>query len=316
MHVGQFPASAANSLVEGYCDDFVSLASVLAQTLEQISMRGIPIDGSRASLERIENGMRNLSDAIHELLERGKVRGSLAGALDAASKPQPNSAPAKPTPQPALVGATAARPAPGLRPAGFGAAATAVRPAANAPATPTVARAAATTAPASTSRPTAAPAAPAAAAAGESLKGTSQSMPLLSVFQFLGRMRKAGVMRVRLGGEDLLFEMQNGCITATASNHCPHNEQLDALLVEGNACTAEALDPILGRIPPTRTEAFADAAVAAGVVTEAQVFDALARQQSRRYTRACRSSDAIYEFVEGARQKHEGRLRPPPMPIA
>ena len=36
MQVGQFPASAANSLIQGYCDDFVSLAAVLAQTLEQI----------------------------------------------------------------------------------------------------------------------------------------------------------------------------------------------------------------------------------------------------------------------------------------
>jgi hypothetical protein len=308
MHVGQFPASAANSLVQGYCDDFVSLAAVLAQTLEQISMRGIPIDGSRASLERIENGMRNLSDAIHELLERGKVSGNLAGALDGASKPTANGAPARPAATPALAGAAMSRPAPGLRPTGFGAAATAVRPAATASATP------ATAAPAPKPRAAAAPAA--AAAAGEGLKGTSQSMPLLSVFQFLGRMRKAGVMRVRLGGEDLLFEMQNGCITATASNHCPHTEQLDALLVERGACSSEALDPILGRIPPTRAEAFADAAVAAGVVTEAQVFDALALQQNRRYTRACRSSDASYEFVEGARQKHDGRLRPPPMPIA
>ncbi|MBM3973785.1 MAG: hypothetical protein FJ301_06755 [Planctomycetes bacterium] len=301
MHVGQFPASAANSLIQGYCDDFVSLASVLAQTLEQISMRGIPIDSSRASLERIENGMRNLADAIHELLERGKVSGNLAGALNGASKPQPNAARARPTPQPALTEAAPARAAPGLRPASFGAAATT-------PAMPTAARPAAT-APAPTFHPAAAPAV-------EGLRGTSQSMPLLSVFQFLSRMRKAGVMRVRLNGEDLLFEMQSGCITATASNNCPHAEQLDALLVEGDACTAEALDPILGRIPPTRAEAFADAAVAAGVVTEAQIFDAMATQQNRRYTRACRSDNAVYEFVEGARQKHGGRLRPPPMPVA
>ena len=33
--MGHFPASAANSLIEGYCDDFVSLAAILAQTLER-----------------------------------------------------------------------------------------------------------------------------------------------------------------------------------------------------------------------------------------------------------------------------------------
>ncbi|MBP8299553.1 MAG: hypothetical protein KA020_04250 [Planctomycetes bacterium] len=73
MQVGQFPASAATALIDGYCDDFVSLSSILAQTLEQVSIRGIKLDRSRESLERIERGMREMSEAIKELLERGQV---------------------------------------------------------------------------------------------------------------------------------------------------------------------------------------------------------------------------------------------------
>jgi hypothetical protein len=84
MQVAQFPAAAANSLIEGYCDDFISLAVVLAQTLEQVSMRNIDISRSSEHLSRIESGMRGLSQAIQELLQR---------ELPAPGKP------AKPSPQ-------------------------------------------------------------------------------------------------------------------------------------------------------------------------------------------------------------------------
>lgn len=56
MQVAQFPAAAVSSLIDGYCSNFIELASVLAQTLEQVSMRGIDIQHSRGDLERIEAG--------------------------------------------------------------------------------------------------------------------------------------------------------------------------------------------------------------------------------------------------------------------
>lgn len=122
MQVGQFPASAAPSLIEGYCDDFVSLSAVLAQTLEQVSIRGIKLDRSRASLERLERGMREMASAIEELLARGAVtsdfevalnrpkKESAADALAAAmAAPAPPPAPA---PTPAPTRAAAKPPAP------------------------------------------------------------------------------------------------------------------------------------------------------------------------------------------------------------
>src|SRR5688572_29518403 len=80
MQVGHFPASAASSLIQGYCDDFVSLATILAQTLEQVSMRGISLEHSRPPLQRIEKGMRELADAIRELLDRGHTAAEPAPA--------------------------------------------------------------------------------------------------------------------------------------------------------------------------------------------------------------------------------------------
>ena len=43
MDVANLAPSTANSLIDGYCDDFIALAAVLAQTLEQASLRGIDI---------------------------------------------------------------------------------------------------------------------------------------------------------------------------------------------------------------------------------------------------------------------------------
>ena len=60
--------------MQGYCDDFVALASVLAQTLEQASMRNVDLRPSRPGLLRIEQGMRDLATAIHELLASQRAR--------------------------------------------------------------------------------------------------------------------------------------------------------------------------------------------------------------------------------------------------
>ena len=44
-------------------------------------------------------------------------------------------------------------------------------------------------------------------------------------------------------------------------------------------------------------------------------FDALATQQKRRYSRACRAPSVNYQFFEGTRKRQAFRLLPPPMPI-
>lgn len=272
MQVGQFPASAANSLIEGYCEDFVSFASVLAQTLEQISMRGIPIDRSREHLARIEKGMRDLSSAIHELVERST--GHVPPALAEGNRNPPVRA--RTTAEPAGT-AGAGKPLPG------------------APAADDV---------------------QGLAANSDGFNGNSDSMPLRSVLQFLGRTRRAGFVRVLIGAEQIMFEVQNGCLVATTSNVCLPQERLDQLLIERGASTAADLAPIIERIPATQSERFAEAVVAAGTVTESQIFDALALQQNRRYSRACRAPSVTYQFFDGVRKQPGFRMLPPPMPLA
>lgn len=357
MQVGQFPASAANSLIQGYCDDFVSLAAILAQTLEQVSMRGLNFDGSRPSLQRIENGMRNLAEAIHDLLERGKVPTELSASLDGTKAPA-GGAPAAASGR-SGAGANggaggngnangsgngngsgggsgggngsgngsssqpgAAAPAPARsvgEPRAPDARGSAPRPTApnqGRPSAPPTAAGRPAAPPNARSQSTAVPARGAPGrAAPEGLKGTSQSMPLLSVFQFLGRMRKGGTMRVRIGTEDMTFELQNGCLLASSTSQCPRQELLGELLVELGHCHSDDLDTVSAAAAAS-SERFGALAIEAGVVTEPQVCKALELQIERRYSRACRSNDARYEFLEGQRSPIESRFRIQPMAVS
>lgn len=141
-------------------------------------------------------------------------------------------------------------------------------------------------------------------------------MPLLSVFQFLGRMRKAGTMRVELANDALTFELHNGCILATTSSQSPRAELLGELLVEMGFCTADALAPVIKNASAGDSERFGQMAVEAGIVREAQVVAALQLQTTRRYGRACKSQDAKYEFQEGVQGAHGSRFRTQPIPVA
>jgi hypothetical protein len=391
MQVGQFPASAANSLIQGYCDDFVALAAILAQTLEQVSMRGIDLKHSRPSLERIERGMQDLAAAIRELLDRPVGARAAPDAAPEAAK-QPNdakgsAAAAPPAPTPTSTPVTkpppraAASPAPAVaddddfpRPAAMqapaqkpaavpvaptaakvGPAATGSRPKdttahvdmrpaelrnstaprteakadakdERATAAPAVAGPPAPAAPpaagrpvghapsnrpraAATSQPRPSAATPPVARPGrmpaggrpEGLKGTNQSMPLLSVFQFLGRMRKQGTMHVQLPDEALAFELENGCLFASVTDRCPREERLGELLVELDVCTREQLEPVIQQADAGSPDRFGQLVIQAGLANAEQIVHALEEQVRRRFTRACRHPEAAYEFHENER---------------
>ncbi|MCU0867871.1 MAG: hypothetical protein MUC36_29145 [Planctomycetes bacterium] len=401
----QFPASAASSLIEGYCGDFVSLASVLAQTLEQVSIRNIDLGRSRASLERVERGMRQLADGIQELLQRSAPAAGATtpttetedddGLLDfttptpvatqqpataagttptstqpPATQPQATQAPSN---QPPATTSTdkRARPASGslrvdMRPPEQevlaeqpvptppvpppakspepsqsqarqrpGTQGTTPPPApATPPATPTPAappRNETRVVAAPSNRPRAAtgplpkaapapshPSRPGARREGakpEGIKGNSQSMPLLSVFQFLGRLRKVGTMKVTLPGEEILFELENGCVSFTSSDHCPREERLGELLIETEACSRVDVDRVLAKVDAGSTELFGQLAIHENVVTKEQVLTALEEQVRRRFTRACRHPDATYEFLQDVRSSIEHRFRIQPVAV-
>lgn len=322
MQVGQFPASAASSLIEGYCDDFVALAATLAQTLEQVAMRGINFDSSRESLQRIEHGMRELSDAIRELLERGSVSTGFEAVL---GRKQTDEADPTPSSRPAP-GAAPSRPRGAMAPPQASTTMGGARaPAASKPPAP---RSIGASSPARTARPTR----PATTGAGSApvstsaatprgtpsgtLKGTNRSMPLLSVFQFLGRMRKSGTVHVYIAEETLAFEFVNGCIEFTASDRCPVGERLGELLVELGFCSREALAPILAKVGVSSAHRLGHLVVEARLVSNGQVLEALENQVRRRFQRVCASPEAAYEFDEGRRLPGDGRIRITPIELS
>jgi hypothetical protein len=331
MQVGQFPASAANSLIEGYCDDFVSLAATLAQTLEQVAMRGIAFDASRPALERIEHGMRELADAIQELLARGSVSNGFETVL---GRKQDQGATAAP-PAPEAPRPTAARPTRPLGDGGHTPSAGAPRPhgtrpqqqqqrptpsapaqPAQPPQPPPAPRSIAASSAARTTRPASAAANTPRPARTETLKGTNRSMPLLSVFQFLGRMRKSGTVHVYIQDETLAFEFVNGCIEFTASDRCPVGERLGELLVELGSCTREALAPILAKVGVSSAHRLGHLVVESKLVSNGQVLEALESQVKRRFQRVCTCADAAYEFDEGRRLPGDGRIRIAPFELS
>jgi hypothetical protein len=349
----EFPATAAKSLVEGYCEDFVSLAASLAQTLEQISMRGINVENCRETLARTERGMRNLATAIQEMLERGKFSSGpraveaeekrTAEAPPAPPAPSPSHQQQKPTPasapphqplhqQPQRPSST---PMPPLPPQKLTPSSAPPPPLQQKPTLPPAATPPA--APHQQQKPTPPPAAPppvlppsavwptsaptvrvastpdvAEVKESESehgLRGTTQSMPLMTVFQFLCRMKKSGQLTVRIDGETLTFDFVGGSVEFTTSDHPPDSERLGDILLRLYPAKRAQLEPVLqnaGRIGVRKLGAIL---VQEGILSNGQVVEGLERQVHARFHRAITSPSASYEFDEGERVPGDGRIR-------
>jgi hypothetical protein len=259
-----FPASAAGPLVEGYCSDFIGLAASMAQTLEQASMRKLSLEENRASLTRVERGMRELADAIASLL----------GTAPAAAQPAPEAAATTAAPE---------RPAPAASAAPARAVAAAPEP----------------------DRPME----PGALTGKASFTGTTDSMPITSVFQFLSRMRKTGQLHVKIGDENLAFGFVDGCVEYTTTDRSPDGERLGDLLVQKGFAEREKVEEFARRHAATATRHLGAAILREGLVTNGQLMEVLERQVHLRFHRAFTAKSAGYEFSEGRRNQTDGRIR-------
>jgi hypothetical protein len=328
MQVGQFPASAATALIDGYCDDFVSLASILAQTLEQVSIRGIKLDRSRESLERIERGMREMSEAIKELLERGQVTTDFEVTLGREKKekdppPVPSPAPAPATAPPKAAAPSTAptptagparmAPMPGSSPArpDNGAPSAASRPAVSRPSTTPKAPvpSAATPRPRPPSPPPAKASAPNARPPAPAIPSAT---PFRSLLESLEQERRNGTLYVQAGQETLAFELVDGCITQTASDGIVADERLGDLLIEAGHCTREKLASVLSRLRPDEKHLIGEVLVREGMVANRHVIEALEKQVQRRLRRACTTANARFDFADGELMPDDGRVRVSP----
>jgi hypothetical protein len=246
MQSHAFPASAASSLVSGYCSDFIQLAATMAQTLEQVSMRNLDLGESRAELARVEQGMRDLADAIAALLARTE-----------APKPIALQPPPPPAPLP--------------------------------PALPTTDEAADESIDD-----------PRGGAREECvMHGSCHSMPLTSVFQFLGRTHKTGTLCLQLGDEQIAFAFEDGSVAGTSSTKPPNNERLSSILVERGFVSPELLEALTPAAGSSARQ-LGDALVKSRRVTPGQLLEVLEMQVHRRFYRALSSGkDATYAFYSG-----------------
>jgi hypothetical protein len=307
-----FPASAAQSVVEGYCQDFIALAATLAQTLEQMRMRGLPLEPCRDVLSRTERGMRGLADSIREMLPPESTPHARTSS-PAAPTPPASARPASPPPhqqqQPVAPARSAARPP--------------------VPAAPHPALVAPSPASAPGPRPIAAqPPAVAARTVGPArpvqrtetalkLAGTSETMPLLSVVQFLNRMRKNGTLHVRANGEHLTFEFVGGVIESTACEPTTEQERLGHILCEMFPELRMRLDSFLSDVDAKLgARRLGNVLVQKGLASNGQVMEALERQVQVRFRRATQAKVAEYEFEEGERVPGDGRIRVGPRDLS
>jgi len=292
MALHPFPASVASSLVEGYCADFIQLSASLAQTLEQMSVRDIDIEASRGSLKIMERGMRELADAIGEMLvkapilsvaeeARAKVRKvKLAESVPEAADLDGLAEPIVPVehPETGLAGATVetsepAAPAPAPKPARNPDQHWDQRIDGKAPA----------------------------------MVGTAASMPLSSVFQFLGRMQKTGILTVLMPEETMTFELVDGYVEFTTTDSPRTEERLGELLTAMGFAWADHVEELARKQSGNRRLG----SVLAGeqIVSNGQLAEALERQVHLRFQRALNCTEASYTFHEVPRPVNDGRIR-------
>lgn len=316
----EFPAAAAKSLIEGYCQDFVSLAAPLAQTIEQMRVRRIPFESCREALERCERGMREMADAIREALQLARM-----GATATAPPTAPRVA-AAPTAAPTVVPSAAP-------PASPSAAVQAMPLAEKPPPAMAAPKPAAAASPGGGDKPApvATGTAPVAVRqdgrqdgrqdpqAGDDtgLCGTSETMPLLSVFQFLNRTRKSGTLHVEADGEVMTFEFVAGVIEFTTSSRMLPGERLGDILTAMFPGLRDNLEGFL-RVHEKQlgVRRLGAVLVRQGVASNGQVMEALERQVLLRFRRVTKARLARYRFEEGERVQGDGRIRIRPFELA
>lgn len=263
-----FPPSAAASLVSGYCTDFIDLAANMAQTLEQVTMRGLDIGDSSEQLARVERGMRALADAIHDAL--GKVGNAQkpTGASGNGSKPVVTQKPAV---------AAQAKPV-----------SVAPRVASSQPAPQGGAVA-------STQKSVAQAYRVQVPSSATTLQGSTETLPMRSVFQFLSRTRKNGMLHVSLDQEKVRFQFVDGCLVGTSSTQSPSDEGLGNVLVELGFVAASEVTPIV-RQHGDGKQRLGATLVQMGRISQEQLAQAVELQTSRRFQRIVACKLATYEF--------------------
>lgn len=286
-----FPPSAAASLVSGYCTDFIELAANMAQTLEQVTMRGLDIGQSKEELARVEHGMRALADAIHETL--GKVGAAVPSRTSSCNATASANTTAKQGASRVVPTSTTVRPAASTQRSDV-TTADAVR---------------ATESKAAAASPAKAQARGPAPASATTLQGNTETLPMRSVFQFLSRTRKNGMLHVSLEQEKVRLQFVDGCLVGTSSTQAPANEGLGNVLAELGFVDSREVAPLVKQHGDGR-QRLGSLLLQMGRITHEQLAQAVELQTSRRFERVLACKFATYEFhAESDHAEHGMRIR-------
>lgn len=135
------------------------------------------------------------------------------------------------------------------------------------------------------------------------IQGSTDSLPLASVFQFLGRTRKTGALRVRAGDEVLTFLFVNGRVDSCRSNRPQRSDRLGDVLVELGFADWADIEPLSATGRPLGEEL-----VRARILTNDQLAEALRLQMQRRFDRISAMGKAGYAFHEGTGGARDGQV--------
>ena len=131
-----------------------------------------------------------------------------------------------------------------------------------------------------------------------SMHGTTESMPLATVVQFLSKANRTGRLEVRCPDETLTFGIVTGKLGFTATNRPNRGARLGEQLVQLGALEAQQLEAVLETLDPAR-EPLAAALESQKLVTRDQIRAALNEQARQRMLRALDAPVAAYAFYPG-----------------
>jgi hypothetical protein len=141
------------------------------------------------------------------------------------------------------------------------------------------------------------------------LQGSTETLPMRSVFQFLGRTRKTGHLHVTVGKEKVRFEFVDGCMVGTSSTASPTDELLSSILVRLGVVTPTQIESHVKQHGDGRQRLGA-ALVQSRLITESQLADAVDLQTAQRFQRVVAQQQASFVFEPEAEHTERGiRIR-------
>ncbi len=138
------------------------------------------------------------------------------------------------------------------------------------------------------------------------LQGTNESLPLRSVFQFIGQSNKTGTLRVKTNEETLIFEIVDGHLVFSSTDKPPRGQRLGEVLVGFGLVTSQELEEFMANHDDSTR--LGQAIANEEFVPLSELRRALEYQIRHRLLRAFRATDSAFTFAEGGSPTEDDRV--------